>query len=258
MSRIRSIHPGFFTDERLVATSMAARLLFIGLGVIADDKGIFEWKPLTIKMKVFPGDNIEVAGLLEELKDADAIRAYEIDGRQYGAIRNFRKFQRPKTPNDLYPAPNEIRIYVGLDPIISETNPADEVQFPKNGETFPQKGEKSFQMEDGGWRMEDGDILSSLRSDISPSPPCEGFDDFWKAYPRKIGKGQARKAWKAAAKKAPPGEIVAALAVQAKRWQQEGRSPEYIPHPTTWLNGERWADEIEQVDDWRKVFENAD
>ena len=32
MSRIRSVHPGFFKDERLVSTSMAARMLFIGLG----------------------------------------------------------------------------------------------------------------------------------------------------------------------------------------------------------------------------------
>jgi hypothetical protein len=50
MSRIRSLHPGFFTDERLVTTSLEARLLFLGLGIEADDKGIFEWKPVTLKM----------------------------------------------------------------------------------------------------------------------------------------------------------------------------------------------------------------
>ncbi|HEX7852076.1 MAG TPA: hypothetical protein VF503_00085 [Sphingobium sp.] len=142
MARIRSIHPGFFTDEELVCVSMAARLLFLGLGVEADDKGVFEWKPLTIKMKIFPADNLDVDTVLAELEHANAIRKYEIDGRRYGAIRNFRKFQRPKTPNDIHPSTAEIRNYVGLPDPISEP--------------FPPKGEKSPQMEDGGDKMEDG------------------------------------------------------------------------------------------------------
>lgn len=146
MARIRSIHPGFFTDEELVCVSMAARLLFLGLGVESDDKGVFEWKPLTIKMKIFPADNLDVDVLLAELEHANAIRRYEMDGRQFGAIRNFRKFQRPKTPNDIHPAAPEIRNYVGLTDTISET-------FPKS---LPNASENLPQMEDGGDKMEDG------------------------------------------------------------------------------------------------------
>lgn len=154
MSRIRSVHPGFFKDERLVACSFAARLLFIGLGVEADDKGTFEWKPVQIKMNVFPGDNVEIADLLEELLAADAIRQYEMGGRQYGAIRNFRKFQKPKTPNDTHPAPPDIRNYVCLTQDISETVEVERSPIPPNGEPFPQNGAKSFQMEDGGGKRE--------------------------------------------------------------------------------------------------------
>lgn len=145
MARIRSIHPGFFTDEELVCVSMAARLLFLGLGVEADDKGVFEWKPLTIKMKIFPADNLDVDVLLSELLHANAIRRYEIDGRSFGAIRNFRKFQRPKTPNDIHPSSPEIRIYVGLDNPISET-------LPQSGGNA---SEIRPQMEDGGDKMEE-------------------------------------------------------------------------------------------------------
>ena len=137
MARIRSVHPGFFTDERLVCVSMSARMLFIGLGVEADDKGTFEWKPLTLKMRIFPADNLDVSTLLAELEEVDAIVAYEIDGRKYGAIRNFRKFQKPKTPNDIHPMPDDFRNYVGLTEHVSEA--------------FPQKVEKPPQMEDGGW-----------------------------------------------------------------------------------------------------------
>lgn len=159
MARIRSIHPGFFTDERLVATSMAARMLFLGLGVEADDKGVFEWKPVTLKMRIFPADSLDVEALLEELVQAGAIASYEIDGRRYGAIRNFRKHQRPKTPNDVYPITPEIRNYVGLPADDSPTPPPKSEPIPPKGETgvaeegqFPQKGENDLQMEDGGWR----------------------------------------------------------------------------------------------------------
>lgn len=192
MARIRSVHPGFFTDEELVATSLGARLLFIGLGVEADDKGVFEWKPLTIKMRIFPADNVDVSALLAELEEAGALRRYELSGRQFGAIRNFRKFQRPKTPNDIHPAPDDIRNYVGLSSPVSEA--------------FPQKGEKSPQMEDGGGRRKKEEkpsgssSLTRGRAKPRPSGKTRLSDDW---FPAQFGEGtKCRKivdSW-------PPGE----------------------------------------------------
>ena len=63
---------------------------------------------------------------------------------------------------------------------------------------------------------------------------------FWAAYPHKVGKGAARKAWKSAIKKADPAEIIAG----AERYRADrGRDPKYTAHPSTWLNGERWSDQ---------------
>lgn len=151
MARIRSVHPGFYTDEDIVSVSMAARLCLIGLGTEADDKGIFEWKPIQLKIKLFPADNIDVSELLDELKQGKLLKSYEIDGRKYGAIRNFRRFQRPKKPNDIYPILDEFRAFVGL---TDESSELGDVKPP----TVPPKGEKSPQMEDGG---EDGVPLSN-------------------------------------------------------------------------------------------------
>lgn len=145
MSRIRSIHPGFFTDENVVSVSMEARLCVLGLGIEADDKGVFEWKPKRLKMRLFPADAVDMVTLLDELVSENLIMRYEIDGKEYGAIRNFRKFQRPKTPNDLHPAPDHIRNYVGLEVPVSEKMPSKQPQFPL-------LGEKSPQMEDEGGR----------------------------------------------------------------------------------------------------------
>lgn len=148
MARIRSIHPGLFTDEAFVSVSDAAQIFYIGLLTEADDQGVFEWKPVTLKMRLRPASLSPVDGLLVELETAQRIRRYEIGGRQYGAMRNFRKFQRPKSPNALHPTTDDIRIYVGLSPPISEMQSVDLAVIPPNGE-------KSPQMEDGGGRREE-------------------------------------------------------------------------------------------------------
>lgn len=66
------------------------------------------------------------------------------------------------------------------------------------------------------------------------------FASFWEAYPRKVGKGAAIKAW---LKVAPPlKECLDALAWQTKTEQWAEHGGKYIPHPTTWINQQRWLD----------------
>ena len=74
---------------------------------------------------------------------------------------------------------------------------------------------------------------------------AERFDRFWQTYPRKIGKGAARRTW---AKIKPPEELTSRIIAAV---QEQKQSPDwikdngqYIPHPATWLNQERWDDEV--------------
>ena len=86
----------------------------------------------------------------------------------------------------------------------------------------------------------------------------EIFDRFWSLYPRKVGKGQAQAAWKAAAKKVDPQLIIEGLQIHMP--DLTDKPPQFIPHASTWLNGERWADELEQHGDpfWDTfTWENA-
>ncbi|QNQ90736.1 hypothetical protein GP475_08860 [Corynebacterium poyangense] len=68
-----------------------------------------------------------------------------------------------------------------------------------------------------------------------------GFEEFWGAYPRKVGKKTARAKYQAACKRATPEAIFAG----AKRLASDPNLPEkqYIPHPATWLNRDGWDDE---------------
>jgi hypothetical protein len=87
-------------------------------------------------------------------------------------------------------------------------------------------------------------VSVSKKKPPSSAPPKDDDPDFaafWDAYPRKVGKGQARKAWPKAVKAAEPTAIIAG----ARRYAQQryGQEPQYTAHPATWLNGERWTDQ---------------
>lgn len=207
MARIRSVHAGLFTDEEFMSRSPHARLLWIGLWTEADDQGVFEWKPLTIKARLLPADNVDISDLLAELAAADFIKIYEMGGRQYGAVRNFRRFQRPKYPNAVHPIPDDLRKYVGLD-ASAAVNGADKGRVvPKHS---PNAGGKPPQMEDG-----EGDVVGEERveapakgtrfsidvlpddwrafceqerPDLKPQSVFLVFSDYWRAKPGKDGR----------------------------------------------------------------------
>jgi hypothetical protein len=65
------------------------------------------------------------------------------------------------------------------------------------------------------------------------------FEGFWAAYPRKVGKGAALKAYRHALKRASHAEIAAG----AKRYAASKPDPQYTAHASTWLNADRWLDE---------------
>ena len=72
--RARDIKPGFFKNDQLAECSMAARLLFPGLWMLADREGRIENRPRKIKAEIFPFDDMDVAELLSELEKAGLIR----------------------------------------------------------------------------------------------------------------------------------------------------------------------------------------
>jgi hypothetical protein len=135
MARIRSLHPGLFTDERYMALSFPARELIKGIWCESDDQGVFEWKPLTLKAKIMPVDAVDVVALLEELAAGEFVSDFVYDGRRYGAVRNFRRFQRPKKPNAIHFLPIEWRTYVGLSTGNGELHDDDEALIPPSSRT---------------------------------------------------------------------------------------------------------------------------
>ena len=77
-----------------------------------------------------------------------------------------------------------------------------------------------------------------------PNPACADFERVWKAYPKKVSKGQAKKTW---LKINPSEQLIETMlstierAKTSEQWQKD--NGQYIPHLSTWLNAEGWEDD---------------
>jgi hypothetical protein len=71
---------------------------------------------------------------------------------------------------------------------------------------------------------------------------AEGFDEFYRVYPRHVARGHAEKAYRRIIGNgdATPAELInGAMRYAAERM---GEPERYTKHPTTWLNGQCWKD----------------
>lgn len=74
------------------------------------------------------------------------------------------------------------------------------------------------------------------------------FEAFLAAYPKRVGKGAAWKAWqRLRPSKALQSRMIEAAKAQSTwpQWQRE--NGKYIPNPATWINQARWDDEPPQA-----------
>lgn len=178
MARIRSIHPGLFTDEAFMAASMPARILLIGIWTEAWDDGVFEWKPIVLKARIFPADTVDVIALLAELEALNFIRKVDRNGRGYGLIRNFKRYQRPKKPNQSGIISELDADYVG------RVRNCDDTGSEPVPHQFPTGTEKSPQMEDGGGRGKRKREEEEERNTAQPeseAAPARDLDSEWAA-----------------------------------------------------------------------------
>ena len=85
----------------------------------------------------------------------------------------------------------------------------------------------------------------------------ERFETFYKEYPKKVSK-QKTLQW--FMKHKPDEELFNKMMSSLKKQKQTQNwlkdNGQYIPYPTTWLNGERWEDEVdvESINEDRRVY----
>lgn len=71
----------------------------------------------------------------------------------------------------------------------------------------------------------------------------------YQAYPKKVGKGAAKKSIEKALKKTQFDVLLDAVTEYAKACESIQVGREFIPYPATWFNQERWDDD--RTEWWR-------
>lgn len=246
MARARNIKPGFFRNADLVELPYEARLLFIGLWTIADRAGRLEDRPKQIKMELFPADNMDCDGLLDQLANIGVVIRYEHGGKRYLQVVNFAKHQNPHKEEKVssIPAAGEVDA--------AELVPLDEQDA----------GTVQAPYSDDGDTMAIGLIPDSLIPDsrslnpesintplppkggkrvarIDPDEEPEGFATWYALYRRKDAKRDAIKAWR----QLDPDPLLQARMVSAVVSWKWAEDPSKIPLPASWIRGQRWEDQ---------------
>lgn len=280
MARTRSIKPGFFDNDILGDLPPLTRLLFIGLWCIADREGRLEDRPRRIKKALLGYDDVDSDGvdvMLQALHDNGFIYRYTIEDEHYIQVVNFSKHQNPhikEKASEIPPPPYDCtseETYGGAKnestvqaPDLHQISTEEATlvpyyRLPSTGTLSPTMGNP--QGGDGlGTEQNEPQPGESLTVETADGTGNEKpahhsttlaekrFEEFWAAYPKKVGKKAAEAAWK----KIKPDtalhdRIMTAIgrARVTEQWQREnGR---YIPNPATWLNQGRWDDEYEEV-----------
>ena len=214
-------------SEQVANLPVEAQLIFTWSIPHTDDLGLLPHSPRTLKAMVVPMWDMTVEAFGFHLENIVKEGLYQVythtDGIKYLRVTKFAHHQtlkKDRNPNTLL---NEIKSW-------------DEVEA------------LGFHVEDNGNPREEKrskEKQSKEKLSLADLNEVEkNFALFWEAYPNKTSKKKAHETW---LKIKPTGELFLSVmqglekAKRSAQWTKD--AGKFIPHPTTWLNQERWTDE---------------
>ena len=222
MSKGRMLQNRISKSMKLASLSNdTARLLYTWMLSHLDSNGNFYADPVMVNNIVFcrlqkPLNSVTAA--LDELANIGLIIRYRIDGEVYLNYPDFFEKQPKLNP------------YKETDPEIPMMTQESRIA---NASVTPEQRSHNI-------------IKDNIIKDKHAQKrqiPKEGFEDFWKSYPRKVNKAEAIQAWNKA--NIPSLEfILKVIESQIKSDQWNEANGKFIPYPSSWLNKERWNDEL--------------
>ena len=224
MARSRNLKPGFFHNEYLVELPPETRLLFAGLPCIADRLGLLEDRPKKIKMLLFPADTWDIDAMLDSLQSSGFILRYQSGAHRYIQIINFLKHQNPHKDEKESTIPEPCK------------HDASTVQEPDKPSPNPAL------------------TFNPITDSLNPVDWSNDFDRWWSEYPKKVGKKPALAIWK----RIKPDADLLITDIQERLAGDSQWREGFIPNPTTYLNQERWNDEVQKKTGNGTAFEDPD
>ena len=212
------VDPSIWTSTSFLRLTVRQRLLFIGLISNSDDEGKQSGDLRAIKARVFPSDTISLTKIECDLNEIEKtnqmILQYEVNNEPYIKLPKWLIYQRIDRPSA-----SQLP-----DPIVEQSTMV----------------RRTF--DDSSFLREDKLREDKLRE--SQKLVQNRFDEFWRLYPKKQGKKDARSAFVTLN---PNDELFKVILMnieglkRTKQWV--GDNGQFIPLPANYLRDERWVDE---------------
>jgi len=224
------------------------------------------------------------SGRISNARFEDEITRYIVEyrNRQAGRAKRDETIRKQKQTGELFDQPEKTNTNcIGNDRDLARTCPeltpdvrdkSEEHTSLTNGDLFKKDNEINGCASDFSLNKplsEGGELYKDIESKKEPPKPPKGgdatdqaFEVWWKAFPnsvRKVGKGEARVLFRQIVTgshsgsrrgikalshgKVTPEQLISAV----QRYAATAPDPEFVPKPTTWLNGGRWQDDHEPV-----------
>ena len=230
----RILKESICTSDNIDELTTFQENVFYRLLVCCDDFGRMDARPKILASKLYPLKSIradQMADALRALSSAELVTLYEVGGKPFLQMKTWERHQQIRAKRSKYPGPensNLISSDINCNQMIS-----DDCICPRN----PIQSESEYE--------------NPNPNPNTNSSSAGAFEEFWAAYPRKVGKSDAQKAF--AKVKVPVQVLIEAINKQktTEQWCKDGGK--YIPYPATWLNGGRWQDEVKVESAKKKV-----
>lgn len=189
----------------------------------------FEKKPAKTLERAF--ERLEVVGLVRTYTHQGKQYCYQPDWQQWQHVRNPRTSVQPLPPLE------------AIEACEASTRKLFRERLEFTGESPADPASDATTLSQHSSRVGAGETANGERLMANGSEIRERFDRFWESYPRKVGRGAAWRAWlKVAPDDTLTDTILESVAAHrtSTQWVRDGG--QFIPHPTTFLNQERWLD----------------
>lgn len=166
-----------------------------------------------------------------DLNHPEAIKRFkdkvEVISEDYWFIPSFLKFQYGAEANA------KAGVVISAKKRLEQFGLGDRLVLGKSPDTLPTPSQEGLETPKSKNKSKDKDKDKDLE--------LNAFEQFWKAYPKKVAKQDALKAW---GQVKPELQIILdALAWQRKQEDWVKDNGKFIPYPATWLRDNRWLDE---------------
>lgn len=253
----RFIHPKLGHSKKVCALTDLEFRVWVQYLLSADDFGVMRCSTITIQagndaLHDRPTRTIQRA--LDRLIDLDLVAAFDHQGQRFLCQLDWHRWQRfnlpsstnnPAPPTDLLTQCEDgtATLFYSHHPDLVGIARTPGVDGASTGGVEAASTPRVDAADDAHQITANG----TRRTGHGTRNTANGRDvfvEFWKAYPRKVGKEAAWRVWQ---RLNPSAELLAVMLAalawqrQQPQWVRDGG--QYVPHPSTWLNQGRWQDE---------------